>query len=158
MKETSTTNAVNSDIVFIQKTLAEMKFCEFICLPISRIGHLANLFEVVESEEQFTAVFPKDAVVKSREYVCSPKKCELVKIFMQNQNAYANWCCAKLRLRIENCMFKVRQMLEGVTFDSTEISTERMQAYQRLYDVVSDSGESLELRRILRAEAQVHKK
>lgn len=158
MKETSTTSAVDSDIVFIQKTLADMKFREFVHLPISRIIRLTNLFRAVESDERFAEVFPKDAVVKSRKYVFSPKRCEVMKSFMQNHEAYANWCCAKLHLRIENCMFKVRQMLEGVAFDNTEISTERMQVYQSLYNVVSDSGESLEDRRIARAEAQARKK
>lgn len=157
MKETSAAKATRNDIILIQTTLADMTFEQFIHLSISEIRHLATLFEISKSDEQFVATFARHEVRRNRQHVCSPTKCERVKTFMRNDEAYIDWCCDRLRIRIDNCMFKVRQMLEGVNFDNTELSTVKMQAYQELYDVVSNSGESLVNRRMARAAARASK-
>ena len=158
MKETSAIQAIHGDIVLIQTTLADMTFAQFISLPISRLMRLTKLLSAANSDEQFEVTFAKSDVFKSREYACSPKKCEQMKLFMPNDEAYADWCYAKFRLRVKNCMFKIRQMLEGVNFDNAEISAARMRLYQKLYNVVSNSGVSLVDRRAARAAAQTGKK
>lgn len=157
MKETSAAKATRRDIILIRDTLADMTFDEFINLPISKIWHLANLFETSKSDDQFAAVFARYEVRENRMYVCSPRKCEQTKAIMQGEEAYVDWCCAKLRLRIQNCMFKVQQMLEGANFFETKQSDESLQVYQALYDVISDKGKSLKDLQIAHAEAQLGK-
>lgn len=145
MKNTSTTRAVvHSDITLIQSALADMTIAEFIELPVDKLRHLATLLEIAQQDEAFLVNFPKKAVLEYHlHFHRLGRAVSAYAASLQGEDAYADWCCKKLRQRIESLRYKFLQMLESKTLRATELSAEQMQIYQRLYDVVSDSGKSL---------------
>lgn len=160
MKNTSRSyTQVFHDINFAHKALASLTIEQFIEMPESQIRDFTALLEVVQSDDTFEAVFPPEMVLKYHRdvrHLGSYFSAYAAEAFSGEQG-YADWCCKKLHQRMDSLRRKFVQMLEGKAFHGTEIPTKRLELYQRLYDVVSDSGKSLVNIRIARAEAMAQR-